>query len=49
MKSKEEIEQLSKEDNRKGIERSCFIKGYNQCQQDMAKELKQDIIFPKCK
>ena len=34
MKTQEEISELAKEDGRRGIERTCFIQGYTQCQED---------------
>jgi biotin synthase-like enzyme len=42
MKSREEIGELAKGNDRRGYERNCFIDGYTQCQEDMAYE-KLDI------
>jgi biotin synthase-like enzyme len=42
MKTKEEISELAKGNDRRGYERNCFIDGYTQCQQDMA-DKKLDI------
>ncbi len=51
MKTKEEIEQLAKEEYNDNLHNPFFtaapmgyIKGYTQCQQDMAKELDEDDI-----
>jgi hypothetical protein len=37
MKTKEEISELAKGNDRRGYERNCFIDGYTQCQEDMVK------------
>jgi hypothetical protein len=34
MKTKEEIGELAKGNDRRGYERNCFIDGYTQCQED---------------
>lgn len=39
MKTQEEIGELAKGNDRRGYERNCFIDGYTQCQEDMAKDV----------
>jgi hypothetical protein len=52
MKTREEIEQLAKEEYKDNLHNPFFtaapmgyIKGYTQCQEDMVKELKQAIEY----